>query len=238
MRPTQTYDQEKVHFNLARLKKGGANYELVVDPDKAVAFKEGSDIDIRDIIKSQDVFFDAKKGEHASLERMAEVFGTSDTLEIAKIILTEGEIQLTSEHRAKVREDKKKQIINLICKNACDPKTKLPHPPLRIERAMEEAKIRIDEFKRAEDQVSDIIKSLRPIIPISVETRKVNVHVPNNHAAKLYGVMQNFGKITQEKWLDDGSWKGVVELPAGLVNEFFDKLNSDTHGSVHTEIID
>ncbi len=236
MRPENIFDQEKVRFNLARIKKGGSVYEVVVDPDKAVLYKEGAEIDLREVLKAEDVFFDAKKGEHASVERMKEVFGTDDPLRVAKIILKEGEIQLTAEHRARIREEKKKQIINIIARNTCDPKTKLPHPLLRIERAMEEAKVKINEFKKAEDQVNEIIKALRPIIPISVESRKISVRVPSNYAAKLYGVIQGFGTITNEKWLDDGSWSGVVEIPAGLVNEFFDRLNSETHGSVHTEI--
>ena len=34
----------------------------------------------------------------------------------------------------------------MIHRNAVDPKTGLPHPPQRIESAMEEAKIHVDEI--------------------------------------------------------------------------------------------
>ncbi len=232
------YSQEKIHLNLARLKKAGGVFEIVVDPDKAVEYLEGKEnITLDEVLKSQDIFFDAKKGEHASEERLKEIFGTTDALKIAEKILKEGEVQLTAEHRARIREEKKKQIINLISRNTCDPKTKLPHPPTRIEIALEEAKVKIDEFKKAEDQVNDIIKALRPILPISIETRKIKVKLLDTAAAKAYGTIRNYGKITQEKWNNDGSWEGVIEVPAGLVNEFFDKLNSMTHGGAETEII-
>jgi ribosome maturation protein SDO1 len=171
MKPVQNFVQERVHFNLAKLKKAGETYEIVVDPDKAILHKEGAKVDIEDVLKAQKIFNDASQGEHASEERLREVFGTDDALQVAEIILKEGEIQLTAEHRAKVREEKRKRIVQMIAKNTCDPKTKLPHPVLRIENAMEEAKIRINEFKRPEDQLNDIIKDLRPLLPLSMETR-------------------------------------------------------------------
>ena len=237
MKPTKTFDQERVHFNIAKYKKAGEEYQIVIDPDKAVEYKEGAEVSIEEVLKSEGIFFDAKKGEHASEERMKEVFGTDDPLHIAKIILKEGEIQLTAEHRAKIREDKRKRIVILICKNACDPKTKLPHPPNRIESAMEEARVRIDEFRTAQDQVADIIKQLRPVIPISIEHREIKVHIPSTHAPKMYGNIGHYGTIKQEKWENDGSWTGTVDVPAGMVNDFFDKLNALTQGGVHTEIL-
>ncbi|MBR9703343.1 ribosome assembly factor SBDS [Candidatus Woesearchaeota archaeon] len=238
MRPTKTYDHERVHFNLARLKKGGGNFEVAVDPDKAVAYKEGENIDVEDIIKAQDIFFDVKKGELASEERMQELFGTTNALEISKIILKEGEVQLTAEHRAEVRERKRKQLVQLIARNACDPKTKLPHPPQRIENALNEAKIHINEFQRAEDQLQEVIKALRPIIPISIESRKIHVHIPTHYAGKLHGALQQFGTIRNEKWENDGSLSVEIDVPAGMVNALFDKLNNDTHGSVETKLLD
>ena len=237
MRPTKTFDHERAHFNLARLKKAGGNYEVVVDPDKAIAYKEGRSVDLDEVLQAQQIFFDAKKGEHASEERMQEVFGTTDALKVAEAILSEGEIQLTAEHRAKVREEKLNRIVQLIAKNACDPKSKTPHPPNRIRNAMEEAKVHIDEFKKAEDQVADIITQLRPILPISVESRIVAVHIPSAQAGKAYSALQSFGTITQEAWQNDGSWKGTLELPAGMVEELIDKVNGMTQGSATVDMI-
>ena len=185
MKPTKTFDQERVHFNLGRLRKAGSVYEVVVDPDKAVAYKEGGDVSIEEVLKAEAVFFDAKKGEHAGEERMEEVFGTSDPVKVAKVILDEGEVQLTAEHRARVREDKRKRLVQLIARNACDPKTKAPHPPSRIENAMAEAKVHMDEFKKPEDQVSAVLKKLRPVIPITVEERELSVVLPAQYGAEL-----------------------------------------------------
>ena len=105
-----THDHEKVQFNLARLKKNEDIFEIVVEPSLAISFKEGKDIDIREILKSEDIFSDAKKGLLASEHKLKEIFNNENILEIAKTILNNGEIQLTSEYRQGLIETKKKHI--------------------------------------------------------------------------------------------------------------------------------
>ncbi|MBR9676743.1 ribosome assembly factor SBDS [Candidatus Woesearchaeota archaeon] len=238
MKPSTTFDKERVSFNVARLKKEGTNFEIVITPEKAVSYKEGNDIPIEEIVHSQKIFFDAHKGLLASEERLKSVFSTDEPLQVAKKILEEGEIQLTAEIRSKVREEKKRQLINLIHRNAADPKTGLPHPVQRIELAFEEAKVRVDEYKKADEQVQDVIKTLRPILPINFEKKKLQVLLPAEFAGKAYSTIKNLAEITKDNWLADGSWQGNLELPAGLQSELIDKLNSMTHGNVEIKNIE
>lgn len=224
-------DEERFSVNTAWMKKDGEHFEVVVDPDLAIAFKQTGAGDIHDIVKSGHVFFDAKKGEKASEQQMKTFFGTSDEFQIATIIIKEGELQLTKEHRDKLRAQKRKRIISIIQRNAADPRTKLPHPITRIELAFDEAKIRIDELKRAEDQVQDIVKKLQPILPIRFEQKVLHIHLPALHAAKLHGLIASYGTLKKQEWLNDGSWSGEVEVPAGIALECIDMLNNKTHGS-------
>jgi ribosome maturation protein SDO1 len=234
----KTYEKEHFNLNIARLKKNGQTFEINIDPDLAILFKEGKNIDIKDILKSEDIFFDVKKGELASETIMQNVFGTQDSLEVAKIILKQGEIQLTAEHRKKVREQKRNKIIQTIHRNAINPRTDTPIPIKRIENAFEEGKIKIKEYVSAENQIDDIIKKLQPIISIRFETKKIELKVSAKHAHTIYGVINKYGKITQNNWLNDGSWYGIVEIPAGLQNEFFDEINNKTHGKVICKIVE
>ncbi|MBT3406765.1 ribosome assembly factor SBDS [Candidatus Woesearchaeota archaeon] len=235
---TQTYDKERVSFNIARLKKGGDTFEIIIDADKAIAFKEGKDIDMKDILMGEKIMSDANRGLHAPETKVQELFGTDDAVKVAESIIKEGEIQLTSEYRNKVREDKMKQLVALIARNAIDPKTNLPHPPVRIQNAMDEAKIKLNEFKTVEDQLEDVVSKLRPILPIKFEQRKIQIRIPAQFAGKAYNNVTKYGKPTNEAWLNDGSWTGDVELPAGLVSEFLDELNGATKGGVESKIIE
>jgi ribosome maturation protein SDO1 len=227
-----TFDEERFSINTAFIKKGGEHFEVVIDPDAAIAFKQTGQGNVHEIVKSGHVFFDAKKGELASEQYMKTVFGSTDPYFVAERIIRDGEIQLTKEHRDKLREQKRNRVMSIIHRNAIDPRTKLPHPMTRIELAFEEAKIKLDEFKKAEDQVQDIVKKLQPILPIKFEQKLLQVHIPGQYAAKLYQTVSGYGTIKKQDWLNDGSWAGELELPAGLVNECIDALNSKTHGNV------
>ncbi|MBT4651069.1 ribosome assembly factor SBDS [Candidatus Woesearchaeota archaeon] len=219
-------------LNLARLKKAGHTFELSIDPELALQFRKNPNEDLRDIIKAEGVYTDAKKGTLASESLLMDIFQTADFNKVAKIILLEGEIQLTSEQRAKKREQKKLQIINFIHKNAIDPQTGYPHPPQRIEAAMEQAKIHVEEHKSIDEQVEQIISKLRPIIPLKIEQKKLEITIPPAYAAKSYSLVKKYGKFLQENWNSDGSWSVKLEIPAGLQHELIDKLNSFTHGEV------
>lgn len=234
----QTMEGERVHFNLAKLKKGGLNLEVAVDPDLAIEFKKGKSINIKDVIRSEKIFIDVKKGVFAPENRLRELFGTTDVHFVAAAILNEGEIQLTEEYREKLKEDKRKKIISIIVRNGIDPRTKLPHPPVRIENAMAEARVGIDMYKSAEEQVEDIIKKLRPVLPISFERKRISIRFPPNYAGKAYAILSGFGKPEKESWRNDGSFECEIEVPAGLEADLYDKLNSATKGSAETKTLE
>src|SRR3989338_7872727 len=200
---------------VARIKKGNEKFEILVNDD---------------------IFKDVKKGLHASETEMKKLFGTMDKNEVAKKILIEGEVLLTTEYKNKLFEDKKKQIINIIHRNAVDPKTNRPHPPQRIELAMHGAKINIDYNHSAEHQVQEIVKKLSEILPIKYEIRKIEVKIPAKYAGKCFSTLKLRTKILSDEWLNDGSLFVVIEIPAGMQSDLFDELNKLTQGDIETKI--
>ena len=230
--------KERVHLNLARMKKSGEMFEVDVDPDLAMKFKKNvPGVDIREVLRAEHVFKDAQKGLVASGARLMELFGTDDALEVAAIIIKEGEIQVTSDYRSELRETKRRRIISIIHQNGIDPRTKAPHPVQRIEAALEEAKVRIDEHKSPEDQVQDIVDKLRKVMPITFSKKQIWIHVPAVFAVKSQGIVRNMSTIVKESWNNDGSWDVTVEIPGGMQEEFYDKLNSLTQGMIETKIL-
>lgn len=222
---------------IAKLKTHGQNFEILVDCNGALALKSGKDIDVRSILAAQRVFSDAKKGLEAPENAMKQAFGTQDPLEVAKTIIKKGDIPLTTEYKEKLREEKKKQIIGIIHRNAVDPQTHAPHPPQRIENAMLEAKVHVDEFQDVQKQVQEIIKKIRPILPIKFEVKEIAVKISAEHAAKSYAAVKQFGNIVREDWQTDGSWVAVVEIPGGMENDLYDRINKMTHGNVETKVL-
>ena len=222
---------------IARLRKGGEVFEVLVDCEKAIEFRTGKLDDISEVVASDCIYKDAKKGEKASENEMGEIFEGKSQKEVSEIIVKEGEIHATAEHKAKLREEKKKKLIELIHRNAIDSKTGLPHPANRIEAAMDEAKSHIDEFKSAEAQMEDVLERLRTVLPIKFVKKEIEVVVPAQYTGNVYSVVKQFGQILKEEWANNGSLTIDVEIPGGLQEEFFDKLNGLTHGEVESRVL-
>jgi len=226
--------EEKIH--IARLRKQGKIFEIDIDPEKVLEFKQGK-ADVREVLKAEQVFSDAKKGMLASEKDMEKIFDTSDPLEVAKIILREGEIPLTASQKRAILDEKKKKIASIIHMNAVDPKTHIPHPQQRIEAAMDEAKFRIDERKSAEEQVEDALKAIRAILPIKFERKEIAVKIPPSYAPQSYPILKSFGTVIKEEWLNDGSLAVLIKIPGGLEEDFYQKLNALCHGEVETKLL-
>jgi len=211
-------------FTSARISIGNEKFEILVKPEQALEYVLGKKADVSGILIIDEIFVDAKKGLKASEKKLISAFGTDKVREIAEKILRDGEVQLTTAQRRQMIEQKRLQIIAFISRHCMDPRTKLPHPPKRIEQAMEEVRVSIDPFKDAEDQARDLIQALRPVLPISFEELRIAVRIPAEYAARAYGAVKDFGKIEREEWQVDGSWVAVIDMPVGLHGPFLEKL--------------
>lgn len=219
---------------IAFYERDGKRFELYVDPDAAYAYVEKRKPDVKNILVAEEIYEDAKKGEKAKAADVQKVFKTSDIMEILEFILKNGEVQLTTEQRRKKVEEKRKQILAILLREAIDPRTKAPHTQIRLEQAMEQARIHVDPFKDAREQLDEVVKALRPIIPMKFEKMRIAVKVPAIYAHKCYGTLKNYG-IEKEQWLGSGDLVVVVEIFGGLQGEFYDKLNKLTAGQVETK---
>jgi ribosome maturation protein SDO1 len=218
---------------IARIKQHGKNFEIIVDLERALKFKRNQSNFI-DFLEIDRVFTDSKKGLVAASKDLRDFFGTDDINEISSQIVKKGEILLTQEYRDEEREKKIKQIVDFLSRNAIDPRTGNPHTPERIKTALEQAHINIKNVP-IENQIKDIITELEKVLPIKFDMKKVRVIVPSNYTGKIYGLINQYKQ--NENWLENGDLEAVLNIPAGLIIEFYEKLNSITHGAVLTEEI-
>ena len=224
----------------ARLESHGQRFEVLVDPDAALAIKRNEfDGDLEEVIAAEDVFEDASRGDRPPEDALEEVFGTTDPLEIIPEVIKRGEIQITAEQRREMQERKHKDLINRITRNAVNPQMDdAPHPPERIESALAETDFRIDPMEPVEAQIDDALEALRPVIPIRFDTVTVAAHLPADYAGSGQAKIREFGDLQSEEWQPDGSWIGVVEFPAGMQNDFYDLVNEVSSGEAETRIIE
>jgi ribosome maturation protein SDO1 len=226
-----------IKYTTARLSLSGERFEILVNPDYALDFKRGKNVTISQVLVVDTIFSDASKGMRASEETLLKVFKNSNFFEIAETILRRGQLQLTTEQRHNLIEEKRRQIVSVILKRCLDPRTGLPHPPIRVNQAMAQIHIQIDPFKDAEEQAKKIIGELKSIIPIRIEQIAIAVKIPPEYVPQSIGTVKNFGTIKQGEWQADGSWVAVIEIPAGLHAPFLEKLGKVTQGNLQTKTL-
>jgi len=222
---------------IARWETQGSRFEVLVDPEAVQELKDGKPVDLSDKLALEQVFKDAKKGDKISEEHLEKTFHTRNLAEIARQIVLKGEVQVTTEQRHRLQEAKRRQIVATIARNAMNPQTGAPHPPSRIEAAMQEAKVHVDPFRPVDAQVQEVLAKLRPLLPIRLDVVKVRVRVPGQHYPRVIGEIRGLGRLLEETWLSDGSWNGILEIPAGVQTELYEKLNARTKGAAETALV-
>ena len=220
---------------IIKLILGNDKFELLVKPDQALEYKLGKRSDLSSVLISDEIYSDANKGSRVGSDKLNKHFKTTNTNEIIKQILSRGELNLTTDQRRKMVEEKRKQIIQYINKNYVDPKTKLPHPIQRIENALENVRVVIDPFKKAEDQIKTVVDSLRKILPLASEMLQLNIIIPRSFASNSINFIKSSGSLISEQWLSDGSLKVKIEINAGIRGNFLDRLGSLTKGSAQVK---
>lgn len=211
-------------YTVARITKGKETFEVLVDPDLALRMRLGENVSASKIMVYEQVYKDAKKGIRAKEDDLKKAFGTTDPVAIAVKIVKEGELQVTADQRRRLIEDKKKQIVDFISKNAVDPRTNLPIPPQRIILALDEAGVSIDPFIDAKQQVTKIVEKLKLILPLKIGTMIFEVRVPGDVQPKASSYLKSVGRVLREEWKGDGSWACELEAPSGMQVEIVERM--------------
>ncbi len=229
--------KEASRFTTVHMTLDGVHYEILVNPDAALSFKQGRNVEPSQVIAVDEVYTDANKGLRASGEKLKLHFQTDDHAKAALEILRRGELNLTQEQRKRLTEEKRRAVVAIISKNFVDPRTTLPHPPLRIEQAMDEARVSIDPFQDAAEQAKVVVDKLRTILPLKSEKVKLQVRVSAQYSGQTIGIMKNFGDILKEDWGADGTLSAIVEIPAGGQPALLDRLGSTTRGAAQVTVV-
>ena len=188
-------------------------------------------------IAADGIWNDSSKGDRAPEKLVNDTFGSLDLIDIYKKILAEGSIQLTSQQKKEMVEQKRKRIISHIAANAMNPQTGGPHPPQRIENAIEEIRYSVDPIESDEKQIEKIVSKIKLLIPISFDKIRVAVKIPAIHVGKCYGQLSGLGNIESEEYQKDGSWIGIIEMAAAAQTKLEDLLGSVTKGTAEIKAL-
>ncbi|MEK6855598.1 MAG: ribosome assembly factor SBDS [Nanoarchaeota archaeon] len=215
---------------LARIKIKGKHFEIQVDLEEALKVKAGKG-DIMSALDMPKIYTDLKKGQVASQADLIESFATTDVYQIAQKIIVSGEVQKNQDFRDAEREAKVKQVLQLIIRNAVDQRG-MPYTEERLLRAIHEVHHNFDN-RSADQQMPELVEKLKTVIPIKIETKKIKLIIPAQYTGAVYGILKDYKE--SEDWLSNGSLQAIINIPAGMQIDFYEKLNHITHGAVQSE---
>ena len=228
-------ERKEEHFQVSYVKNSN-HLEVLVDFEKYEKFKKNQEISIWDVVISEDVFIDQKKGQTFPENELKTLFDTSNKEEILKEIVLKGKCQIPIEHTNKLREEKKKQIVNYISSNSVNPQTKMKYSFDMIENEISKLSVSINPNENFIHQAEKILKKLEEKIPISLKLKTLDIKIPVKYISVFQSRIRSFGIIKKEFYENDGSLKIHLEFLEGRLEEVieFIKNSSKNECEYHT----
>lgn len=219
---------------IAKLRSGKLFFETMVDLDNAMKLRKGEDVSMGDVIRDNAIYTNLGQGMKAGAAEMEQAFGTSEFEKCVEQIVKKGIIEVSQEFRDEALENRRKQVVDFLVRNAVDAQSGRPFTPDTIENALKDSGAKI-ENKNVDQQINGIVDSLKKVLALKIETKKLKVTIPAMHTGKAYGIVSEYKE--REEWLGNGDLQITLNIPVGIQMEFYDKLNGVTHGSAITEEI-
>lgn len=179
------------------------------------------------LLATDEVYKNSRSGDRVSDKALQECFGTTDLAQITERILKHGHLDLTTEQKRKLSEQKRKEVIDYIVRNSINPITKAPHPYNRVESALDSAKIVVDIQRPIDQQMEKIIEKVSIILPMDFKMFTFKVIVPLDFASKVNGIINKYD-IIERKW--GSSFNFTAKVPAGEKDSFMNTISGLTKG--------
>lgn len=164
-----------------------------------------------------------------------EAFKTDDQLKCCQIIVEKGDLEVSSQERRDAIQKKKLEVVNYIHKYYIDPKTKKPHPVIRIENALTEIKAKYDPDVSTEKQSHDLADKIIKILPIKKSSMSGVIKVGHQYVGSVSGIIKKFCFDTTDSYGATGCTYSVGFLP-GDYDIILSNLQKITQGNYSFEV--
>ena len=151
---------------VVRLKKAGVRFEIACYKNTVVAWRDGFEKDLDNVLQTTKVYNNVSKGVFAKEEDLLRAFGTKDEEKVSLLILDSGELQVSEKERKNVFDVIFRDAVTVLVEKCVNPSTNRPYPPGMIERALREIHFSVDPMRSAKQQALAAIPKLRAVFPI------------------------------------------------------------------------
>lgn len=141
--------------------------EILCYPETVLKYRQGQLAKNKVLMSDDAIYKDIKKGNVASAQDLAKVFGNDMTLENAmEVILQKGDFQMTTKERQMLQQNRRAQLLEYFNKHFLDPKTNTAHPISILDATFNQVKAKINYEIPLYKNAEEIRKSMLGILPI------------------------------------------------------------------------
>jgi len=167
---------------VVRLQKNGKRYEVACYPNKIEEWRRKIETDIDEVLQRTVVYTNVSKGELANKEDILESFETKDQSKVCRIILEQGQLQVSEKERKQDIDKFFKDVASLIVEKCINSETKQAFPLGVIENAMRESHVSVNTHQSAKQQALKIIPLLQEKSGLPIERAKMRLQLTASKA--------------------------------------------------------
>lgn len=161
-------------IQLVRLRRGGRTVKVLTVPGMVLGYRQGK-VPLPDVLLSEEVYDDVRKGRKTSKWDLQQLFNTADRLECCRAVVEQGEIQLSAAQRAAIAKEKWDQVAEHFDTNYVQTRPWVYNKPQDVKYAMGKVKVRVN----AKSDVGGVIRKSRRAMQDQIR----GTHV--NHATRI-----------------------------------------------------
>jgi len=178
---TPVNQRRLTNVSVVRLTRNKKRYEIACYNNKVLSWRQGVETDLGEVLQSEFVFFNVGKGEFAKAKDMKAAFGSDDPMEVAKIILEEGELQVSGKERGRESEAMFRDVATIVAEKCVNPGTGRPYTTSTILSAMKDDLHWSGNATRSpKQQALEVIKRLPAVLPLARAPMHVRVHLSSD----------------------------------------------------------
>lgn len=212
---------------LVRYKHGKKTYEVVTKPGAVRKYRDGK-LGWDNVLMVDAVFTNYKKGNVVREKELKAVFGTTDQLQAAKIIVDKGDAQVSASERKKDYNEHKKAVIGYIHRTYINEKG-LPHPLSRLEGIVEESKVRLDPSKHVVKQAEEIVTKMRGVLIFKKSVMEYTLFLERKYVKKCEPIVHKNCDV--QKTTDDSTGRTwALSIPHCNFDRLCTELTNITDG--------
>ncbi|CAJ0949912.1 unnamed protein product, partial [Mesorhabditis belari] len=222
---------------VVRMKKMGKRFEIACYKNKVLNWRNRSEKDIDEVLKTRQVFTNVSKGQLAKKDEIQAAFGIDDHFEVCKLILEKGDLQVSDKERQATNENSIKEVAQLIADMVVNPETKRPIPPSTINKALAEIDFSLKPNRSTKQQALEVIPRLRESMKIERAKIRLRVAVATKEARNLQGKLKLlFDEIEVENW-DEQGLELIGLIQPGAFRIIDEMVRNDGKGQARIEIL-